>query len=165
MFSLIIIVFILFLSVGLIPSPLSSSSRRSTGRVSDGVLLIKQATSTPGKTIAIQYHAHFLLMKNKKILGGASWVPLTLWKGSRLASIWVGDARPPCFSTFSIIVLWHWCLPVWLLLSVTLHHLCSLGFDNTGASDWHMKPSNPGNASRECCSTLAGAKPTWKLLH
>lgn len=108
--------------------------------------------------IAILYRAPFLLMKNEKTLAGASCVPLTLWKGSRPATIWVGGMRPPYFSSFSIIVLWHWSLPVWLSLSVTLHHLCFPGFANTGTSDWHTKPSNPGNASRECCSTPEGSK-------
>lgn len=51
MFLLIIIVFILFLSVRLIFfHSISSTWLRLTGRVIDRVLLIKQATSTPGTT-------------------------------------------------------------------------------------------------------------------
>lgn len=155
MFSLIIIVFILVLSVGLIPSPLyflflAPLDRQGQWRGAAA----KTSHLQSRKDIGISYRAPFLLMKNEKTLAEASCVPLTLWKGSRPASIWVRDGGPPCVSSFSIIVLWHWCLPVRLLLSVTLHHLFYPGFANTGTLDWHAKPSN---ASRECCSTPEGS--------
>lgn len=48
---------------------------------------------------------------------------------------------PPCFSSFALIELWHWCrLPIWLSLSVTSHCSCFTGFTNSGTSDWYMKP-------------------------
>lgn len=160
-FSLVIIVFILFLSVGLIPSPLYFLFLAPLDRQGQWRGAADKTSHVHSRNDrVIEYRAPFLLMKTETTLAGASCVLLTLRKGSRAASIWAGGAGPPCFSSFSIIVLWHWCLPVWLSLSVTLYHLC---FSRL-CQYWNLRLTHETKQSRQCVpgmlfNPLKGLKP------
>lgn len=159
MFSLIIVVFILFLSVRLIPPPLYFLFLAPLGRQGQWRGAADKTSHVHSKNDHPYCHTPFPLMKTETTLAGAPCAARSLNGGHPSIYLSRGRLSSPRFSSFPLIELWHWCLPVWLSLSVTWHHLCLPGVANTGTSDWHTKPSIPVNASQECCSASEGSKP------